>query len=60
MASTLRMYFLNQGKGVTIDEITLERQCDHEYLEEIRDGVDQYDAIVSIACGVGGRNSKPL
>ena len=53
LASALRMYFLNQGKGVTIDEITLERQCDHEYLEEIRDGVDQYDAIVSIACGVG-------
>ena len=36
-----------------IDERTLERQCDHEYLEEIRDVVDQYDAVVSLACGVG-------
>ena len=53
LASALRMYFLNQGKEVKIDEITLERQCDHEYLEEIRDRVDQYDAIVSLACGVG-------
>jgi ferredoxin len=53
LASALRMYFLNQGKQVTIDEATLERQCDHEYLEEIRDRVDQYDAIVSLACGVG-------
>ena len=53
LASALRMYFLNQGRNVTIDEVTLERQCDHEYLEEIRDRMDQYDAVVSIACGVG-------
>lgn len=53
LASTLRMHFLNQGKEVKIDEITLERQCDHEYLEEIRDVADEYDAIVSLACGVG-------
>jgi ferredoxin len=53
LASTLRMYFLNKGKDVKVDEITLERQCDHEYLEEIRDVADTYDAIVSLACGVG-------
>jgi ferredoxin len=53
LASALRMYFLNQGQEVKIDEITLERQCDHEYLEEIRDSIDQYDAVVSLACGVG-------
>ena len=53
LASALRMYFLNQGQEVKIDEITLERQCDHEYLEEIRNVADQYDAIVSLACGVG-------
>jgi hypothetical protein len=53
LASSLRMYFLNQGQHKTIEEKTLERQCDHEYLEEIRDSVDNFDAIVSIACGVG-------
>ena len=53
LASALRMYFLNQGKEMKIDERTLERQCDHEYLEEIRNIIDQYDAVVSIACGVG-------
>lgn len=53
LASALRMYFLNQERDVKVDEETLQRQCDHEYLEEIRDRVDQYDAIVSIACGVG-------
>jgi ferredoxin len=53
LASALRMYFLNQAKEVKIDEVTLERQCDHEYLEEIRDSIDRYDAVVSLACGVG-------
>lgn len=53
LASALRMYFLNQGKTVNIDEVTLERQCDHEYLEEIRDRIDMYEAVVSLACGVG-------
>jgi ferredoxin len=53
LASALRMYYANKGVDAQVDEITLERQCDHEYLEEIRDKADQYDAIISIACGVG-------
>jgi ferredoxin len=53
LASALRMYFKKEGKEITIDEHTLERQCDHEYLEEIRDRIDNYDAVVSLACGVG-------
>ncbi len=53
LASALRMAFMNEGKDVHIDEVTLERQCDHEYLEEIRSVMDQYDAVISLACGVG-------
>jgi ferredoxin len=53
LASALRMYFMNQGNDMKIDEVTLERQCDHEYLEEIRNIIDQYDGVLSLACGVG-------
>jgi ferredoxin len=53
LASALRMYFLQQGREVIVGERTLERQCDSEYLEEIRDIIDSYEAVVSIACGVG-------
>ena len=65
LASTLRMYFMNQGKDVKMDEVTLERQCDHEYLEEIRNVIDQYDAILSLPAAWGSsswpRNiSRPL
>ncbi|MEE9436481.1 MAG: methylenetetrahydrofolate reductase C-terminal domain-containing protein [Candidatus Adiutricales bacterium] len=53
LASALRIHFGNQGREVTIDEVTLERQCDREYLEEIRNTADQYDVILSLACGAG-------
>ena len=53
LASALRIYFLNQGREVNIDEETIERQCDHEYLEVLRGRIDQYQAVVSLACGVG-------
>jgi ferredoxin len=53
LASSLRMYFMNQGREVTVGEHTLERQCDPEYQEEIQDMIKDYDAVVSIACGVG-------
>lgn len=32
---------------------TVERQCDMEYLEALDDVVGEYDAILSMACGVG-------
>jgi len=38
---------------IQIDGRTLERQCDREYLAELDAIVDQYDAILSMACGVG-------
>ena len=53
LASAMRMNFMNEGEKVEIDEVTLERQCDHEYLEELRNTIDRYDAVVSLACGVG-------
>ncbi|MBW2060344.1 MAG: methylenetetrahydrofolate reductase C-terminal domain-containing protein [Deltaproteobacteria bacterium] len=53
LASALRIHFLNQGIEVKLDEVTLERQCDPEYLEEIRGVIDQYEVILSLACGAG-------
>ncbi len=32
---------------------TVERQCDREYLAELDDVVKDYDAFLSMACGVG-------
>lgn len=53
LASALKMAFTKEGKELEITEVTLERQCDHEYLEEIRNIIEDYDAVISLACGVG-------
>lgn len=38
---------------IELGSITLERQCDMEYLAMLDDKVDDYEAILSMACGVG-------
>lgn len=53
LASALKMAFTKEGKQLEVKEVTLERQCDHEYLEEIRNIIAEYDAVISLACGVG-------
>ena len=53
LASSLSLYYLNRGEEKSFGQMTLERQCDREYLEEIRAVKDDYDAVLSLACGVG-------
>jgi ferredoxin len=53
LAATLKIGRKKDGHPIEIDEKTLERQCDPEYVEQIRDIHDQYDAVLSMACGVG-------
>jgi ferredoxin len=53
LAAALQLHFYKQGKTLDIKEITLERQCDPEYVEELLNYVDQVDAILSMACGCG-------
>jgi ferredoxin len=53
LASALRLYFGKERKKLEIDETSLTRQCDKEYLHELLDTIDDYDAVVSLACGAG-------
>lgn len=53
LASSIRIAGRKEGTVVDVGEHTLERQCDPEYIEEVKDIVPSYDAVVSIACGVG-------
>ena len=53
LASILKIARKKEGRPLTVDEKTLERQCDPEYVEQIKDRVQDYDAILSMACGVG-------
>ncbi|MBW1736747.1 MAG: hypothetical protein JRJ69_04105, partial [Deltaproteobacteria bacterium] len=53
LASSLKIARKKEGRPLEIDEKTLERQCDPEYVDQIKDIVNDYDAIISMACGVG-------
>ncbi|UCF56236.1 MAG: methylenetetrahydrofolate reductase C-terminal domain-containing protein [Deltaproteobacteria bacterium] len=53
LASTLKIARKKEGKPLEVDERTLERQCDSEYIELVKDIVGDYDAVLSMACGVG-------
>jgi ferredoxin len=53
LASTLKIARNKEGHPLDIEEKTLERQCDPEYVDQLKDVVDGYDAIISMACGVG-------
>ena len=53
LAAELRMKGKLDGKERTIDQITITRQCDKEYLEQLAKYIDEYDAVVSMGCGAG-------
>ncbi len=53
LASTLKIARKKEGGKVRVDTRVLERQCDTEYVAELGDEVNAYDAVVSLACGVG-------
>lgn len=53
LTSALRIYFMKSNRHMEIDETSLTRQCDKEYLQELEDRIDRYDAVVSLACGAG-------
>ncbi len=53
LASALRLGRKAQGGSLDTKELTLERQCDVEYLEPLIQEADKYPAILSLACGAG-------
>ena len=53
LSSALQMSFMQSGRTLEVKEITLERQCDPEYVEELVGYIDQSEAVLSMACGCG-------
>jgi len=42
-----------ENNPIVIDGFTIERQCDREYLAALDSKVDEYEALLSMACGAG-------
>lgn len=53
LASSLRMATKIDGNAKQIDEATVQRQCEWEYLDTLKDKIANYDLILSLGCGIG-------
>jgi len=53
LKSLLTMSFRMEGKEVEIGEVTVERQCDKEFLQPLEEKIKDYQVVVSLACGIG-------
>jgi ferredoxin len=49
LAGILRM----SGKHKSVTSATIERQCDAEFFDDVKEKIDSADAVLSLACGAG-------
>jgi ferredoxin len=52
-AASLRMATKLEGNGKAVTDVTVQRQCEWEYLDTISEQVGAADIILSLGCGIG-------
>jgi ferredoxin len=53
VSSSLRMSSKLDGAPKSVSDITVQRQCEWEYLDQIADEVKDADVVLSLGCGIG-------
>jgi ferredoxin len=53
LGSLLRMSSRLDGHAQEVKEVTVQRQCEWEYLDTIHDQVTDADVVLSLGCGIG-------
>lgn len=53
LASQLRLLWGREKGKIEILEQTVRRQCEKEFVEELKVNIEKVDAVLSLACGVG-------
>jgi ferredoxin len=53
LASQLRLASKHKGANLEADYDYITRQCDREFVENLKESPDKYDCVLSLACGVG-------
>jgi ferredoxin len=53
LTSLLRMRAIQEGIDIDIKSSGIERQCEHPFFDSAKELLDQSDAILSMACGIG-------
>ncbi len=53
VAASLRMATKLDGNGKDVTDVTVQRQCEWEYLDEITEQIEGADLVLSLGCGIG-------
>ena len=53
LASALKLVFKKEGQLIAIEEFTVERQCENEFIQEASEAISRNDSVLSLACGAG-------
>jgi ferredoxin len=53
LASAMRLAFKKDGKELKVEELTVERQCENEFVQEAAEAIGRNQAVLSLACGAG-------
>jgi len=53
LASSLRMATKLEGKPKEVTDVTVQRQCEWEYLDAIAEEIGKVDVVLSLGCGIG-------
>jgi len=53
LASSLRMASKLEGNAKAVTDVTVQRQCEWEYLDQIAEQIKDVDVVLSLGCGIG-------
>ena len=53
MAQTLRMKAKMEGREQSIMDVSVERQCEKEFVDLVSERIKSVDCVLSVACGIG-------
>jgi ferredoxin len=53
LAAELSIAAQIKGRSLVVGEATIERQCDREFLAELKEPLEEHEAVLSLACGAG-------
>jgi ferredoxin len=53
VSSSLRMATKLDGNPMAVQDVTVQRQCEWEYLDQIADQIKEADLVLSLGCGIG-------
>jgi ferredoxin len=53
LSSSLRMSSKLNDHPQDVTDLTVQRQCEWEYLDEVEQEISEADIVLSLACGIG-------